>query len=405
MENNFFDPMTMPRAFVKVYGGNESDVHIFAAPSRINIIGEHIDYNGGKVFPTAIDRYLYVGIRKRQDTAIVYQDVKFPGIFKFDVNDDFVYKKENDYANYLNGILSIMKSKGKKFDVGFDVLIASNVPPGGSISSSSALECSFAFAVSELFGFNISRKEIALIGQMSEHKFMNMNCGIMDQFIIATAKKNTAELLDCAKIECEYVPLLLDDKSFVVMNTKKKRQLANSKYNERRSQCEEGLKILQNAAIDIENKNFPNTRDLPNLCSLTSEQFENCKSAIKDKVILSRVRHCVTENERVTRAVEALKKSDFAKLGLLMRQSHESLKNDYEVTGLELDTIVEAANKQPNCLGARMTGAGFAGCAIALVQNDAIKAFTSSVQDEYTKIVGYNAEFYVCKTGEGVHEI
>lgn len=392
--NTDFDPSLLPAEFVKMYGGNEKDVRVFASPARINIIGEHIDYNGGKVFPAAIDKYLYVAIRKRADTTITYNDIKFPGTYTFDVNETFAYKKENDYANYLNGIMSIMKRRGFVFPCGFDILMVSNVPPAGGISSSSALECGFAYAVSEVFGFAVSRKDIALIGQQSEHEFMNVNCGIMDQFIIATAKKDTAELLDCATIEYEYVPLELGDYRFVVMNTKKKRQLADSKYNERRSQCEQGLAVLKAAGVNI-----------PDLCTLTVSQFKEYEHLLSDPVIRSRVRHCVTENARVMEAVTALKAGNLKRLGELLKASHESLKTDYEVTGIELDTLADTANAQKGCIGARMTGAGFGGCAIALVHKDSVDEFISAVQEKYTKIIGHDAGFFACTSGDGVKEI
>ena len=379
--------------FIKIYGDGESPM-VFASPARINIIGEHIDYNGGKVFPAAIDKYLYCAVRKRNDSKIIYNDLFFPGTFTFDINDKFVFDKKNDYANFLNGILCCMKKRGLKFDAGFDCLIASNVPSAGGISSSSALECGFAWAVNETYGFNISRKDIALMGQQSEHEFMNVNCGIMDQYIIATGKKNTAELLDCAKIEHEYVPLNLGDYRFVVMNTRKQRKLADSKYNERRAQCEEGLKTLQENGVNI--------RDL---CSLSVEQFEKVGSYIKDDVIYRRVRHCVTEMDRVLKSVEALKKNDLILLGQYLYQSHDSLKNDYEVTGIELDTLVQAASEYKNCIGARMTGAGFGGSAIALVHKDFIEDFCNSVQEKYTNVVGYEAGFFACSSGDGVSKI
>lgn len=383
----------MVENFIKIYGDGETP-NVFASPARINIIGEHIDYNGGKVFPAAIDRYLYCAVRKRNDSKITYNDLFFPGTFIFDINDDFVFDKKNDYANFLNGILCCMKKRGLNFDVGFDCLIASNVPSAGGISSSSALECGFAWAVNETYGFNISRKDIALMGQQSEHEFMNVNCGIMDQYIIATGKKNTAELLDCAKIEHEYVPLNLGDYRFVVMNTCKQRKLADSKYNERRAQCEEGLKVLQNNGVNI--------RDL---CSLSVEQFSKVGSCIADDVIYRRVRHCVTEMDRVLKSVEALKNNDLVLLGQYLYQSHDSLKNDYEVTGIELDTLVKAASEHEKCIGARMTGAGFGGCAIALVHKDSIEDFCNSVQEKYTKIVGYEAGFFACSSGDGVSKI
>ena len=394
MKNKFtVTPELLRENFIEIYGSGEG-IRVFASPARINIIGEHIDYNGGKVFPAAIDKYLYCAIRKRADSKIVYNDLFFPGTFEFTTDTDFKFEKENNYANFLNGILSCMKKRGLKFDCGFDCLIASNVPSAGGISSSSALECGFAWAVSESYGFNISRKDIALMGQQSEHEFMNVNCGIMDQYIIATAKKDTAEVLDCAKIEHEYVPLNLGDYRFVVMNTKKQRKLADSKYNERRAQCEEGLSILNKAGVNI-----------TDLCSLSPAEFEKVGSAIKDPIIYKRVKHCVTEMDRVLKSVEALKADDLLSLGKYLYASHKSLKEDYEVTGLELDSLVDLASKEEGCIGARMTGAGFGGCAIALVHKDNVEGFIKNVGSAYKKIVGYEGDFFGCSSGDGVKEL
>ncbi|MCQ2601924.1 MAG: galactokinase, partial [Treponema sp.] len=323
-EKTDYNPLNLPIDFVKYYGGNIDEVKIFAGPARINIIGEHIDYNGGKVFPAAINKYIYIAIRKTSDTKITYNDLKFPGSYSFDINDDFKFSKENNYANYLNGIISIIKRRGYVLKCGFQILIVSNIPAAGGISSSSALECTFAFALSETFNLEIPRKEIAIIGQQSEHEFMNVKCGIMDQYIIATAKVNTAEVLDCAKIEHEYIPLELGDYRFVIMNSKKKRQLADSKYNERREQCEKGLEIIRKISSKIKDSAILNYDNLENLCSLTMEQFLSICNYIDDEVILKRVRHCVTENQRVKDAVEALKKSDLIKLGQLLCESHKS---------------------------------------------------------------------------------
>jgi len=356
MENSLtkkeYSPEELLNDFLEIYGGEKESVRIFASPARINIIGEHIDYNGGKVFPACINRYLYVAIRKRRDSKIFYKDVKFPLSFEFDINENFAYSKENDYANYLNGILTQLKEKGFVFDCGFEILMASNIPAGGGISSSSALECGFAFAVCETFGFDVSRTEIAKIGQMSEHRFMNTKCGIMDQFIIATGKKNFAEILDCATLEYEYVPLELGDCCFIVMNTNKVRKLSDSKYNERRAECEQGLKILQSAGIKINA-----------LCELSAEDWEKNKSLIKDEILQKRAEHCVFENH------------------------------------------AESAWKQDGCLGARMTGAGFGGCAIALVQKQKIDSFIENVQKAYTQKIGYSAGFFACGSGDGVHEL
>ena len=391
LTKNEYNPADLKADFVKTYGGTEDSVSVFSSPARINIIGEHIDYNGGKVFPAAINRYLYVAIRKRMDNKVLYKSIQFEGTYEFDITEDFAFKKENEYSNYLNGILSQLKAKGCKFDCGFEVLMASNVPAGGGISSSSALECGFAYAVSETFGFNIDRVEIAKLGQMSEHKFMGVNCGIMDQFIISVGKEKTAIVLDCNTLEYSYAPLELGDYRFVVMNTNKQRRLADSKYNERRGQCEEALKILQD-----------NGTDISALCQLNPAQWENCKKFIKDEILLKRAKHCVFENQRVLDAVEALKAGDLAKLGKLLNESHKSLDEDYEVTGIELNTLAAASQKQEGCLGARMTGAGFGGCAIALVHKDKVDTFIENVQKEYTEKIGYAAGFFSCESGNGV---
>ena len=256
------------------------------------------------------------------------------------------------------------------------------------------MECGFAWAINETYGFNISRKDIALMGQQSEHEFMNVNCGIMDQYIIATGKKDTAEVLDCAKVEHAYVPLNLGDYRFVVMNTKKQRKLADSKYNERRSQCEEGLAILQKNGVNV-----------PDLCSLSVADFEKCGKFITDDVIYRRVRHCVTENDRVLKAVAALKSDNLQELGRLLYASHDSLRDDYEVTGLELDTLKEVASKQPGCIGARMTGAGFGGCAVAMVESDKTDTLVKKAGAIYKEKIGYAADFYIVEVGGGPKEI
>ena len=386
-----YTPEELKAAFIKMYGGDEAAVRLYSSPARINIIGEHIDYNGGKVFPASINRYLYIAIRKRPDTKILYNDARFPGSYEFDVNQTFVFDKANDYANYLNGILQQLKERGFKFDSGFEILMASNIPAGGGISSSSALECGFAYAVIDTFGFDLDRIEIAKLGQMSEHNFMNVKCGIMDQFIIATGKKNYAELLDCNTLEYEYIPLELGDYRFVVMNTNKVRKLADSKYNERRSQCEEALKILQNNSVKAKA-----------LCELAPADWEIFEDLVTDPILNKRARHCIAENQRVIDAAATLKAGNLEELGRLLNASHKSLKEDYEVTGIELDTLAETSQKQEGCLGARMTGAGFGGCAIALVHKDKIESFIENVQTAYEKAIGYKAGFFVCETGDGV---
>lgn len=386
-----YSPDELKDAFIKLYGENGKDVRVYSSPARINIIGEHIDYNGGKVFPACINRYLYLALRKRKDSKIIYNDLRFPGSYEFDLNEAFTYDKKNDYANYLNGIIQQLKERGFSFDSGFEILMASNIPAGSGISSSSALECGFAYALTDSFGFKLDRIEIAKLGQMSEHNFMNVKCGIMDQFIIATGKKNYAELLDCSTLEYEYVPLELGDYKFVVMNTNKKRTLADSKYNERRSQCEKALKILQDSGLKISA-----------LCQLTPDKWEQVSDLVSDPILNKRARHCIYENQRVIDAATTLRQGDLENLGKLLCQSHKSLKEDYQVTGIELDTLAETAQKQEGCLGARMTGAGFGGCAIALVHRDKIDGFIENVQAAYSHAIGWEAGFFVCGTGDGV---
>ncbi|CEM60461.1 galactokinase [Treponema phagedenis] len=371
------------------YGESNNSVIVIASPGRINIIGEHIDYNGGKVFPAAIDRFLYVLIRERSDTKIIYDDIRFPGRLVFDIHDTFTYDKKNDYANYLNGMYTILQNKGLNVLSGFEVLLFSKLPAGGGISSSSALEIGFGLALAKLFDFKIDGIALAKAGQQSEHEFMSVNCGIMDQFSIAMGKKNYAMLLDTASLEYEYVPLELKSYKFIVMNSNKQRSLADSKYNERRSECEEGLRLLQKA-LPV---NF--------LCEITADDFFANQHLISDETIKKRVRHCIFENERVYKAVAALQKEDLKTLGELLNQSHQSLKSDYEVTGFELDCLQEAAVKQEGCLGARITGAGFGGCAIALVHKNSIDAFIESVSKEYFEKTGLRAEMFACKAGQG----
>ena len=381
------------KAFIDRYGAGTEEIMMIASPARINIIGEHIDYNGGKVFPAAIDRYLYVLLRKRPDTTIIYDDIRFPGALEFSSTETFRYRKESQYANYLNGMLAMMQKAGHTLTSGFEVLFFSKLPAGGGISSSAALEIGFGRAVAELFGFKIDAIELAKMGQESEHSFMNVQCGIMDQFSIAMGKKECAILLDTAMLEYEYVPLVLGDYRIVVMNTNKQRLLADSKYNERCTECMEGLALLQKI------------KPIYNLCDLHSADLSMVETAISNERIFKRVRHCITENERVLAAVTALKAGNLPQLGELLKASHASLKCDYEVTGFELDTLADAANAEPSCLGARMTGAGFGGCAIALVHKDAVQEFTARVGKTYTEKIGLEASFFACEAGDGAHQV
>ena len=389
--------------FVEMYGTGSEAIQFFAAPARINIIGEHIDYNGGMVLPTAIDRYIFLAIRRRKDTTINYDDIRFPGRFTFDITENFSYKKESDYCNYLNGVITILKDKGVSFPTGFDALFFSCIPDGGGVSSSSALECCFVSAMSHLYDGKVTPVDNALIGQETEHRFMNVQCGIMDQFIISTGRKDSAVLLNCATLDYQYIPLELGDYRFIVMNSNKKRQLSDSKYNQRVAECKEGLEILNQALV------AQGEPSVANPCSMTTEQLALLQEALKTaapktaepEVIYRRIRHCILENQRVYKAIEALKSGNLQELGQLMNASHESLKTDYETTGIELDTLNQEANKIAGCLGARVTGAGFGGCAIALVHKDAISTFINTVGAAYKEKIGYEATFFQCSTGNG----
>lgn len=380
-------------AFSHRYGASDEPIITIASPARINLIGEHIDYNGGKVFPAAINRYLYVLMRKRADMRILYDDIRFPGQLSFTISESLPYQSEYGYANYLNGMLTILKNNNYAINSGFEVLIFSQLPAGGGISSSSALEIGFGLAVSEVFGLSLDRIELAKIGQQSEHAFMNVQCGIMDQFSIAMGKKDHAILLDTTSLDYEYVPFILNNYRIVVINSNKQRTLANSKYNERRAECIKGLQLLQQ------------DKEIRTLCELTGSDLPFVTEKITDPVILKRVHHCITENERVKEAAAALKEGDIPRLGSLLKASHESLKDNYEVTGFELDTIAELANSFPHCLGARMTGAGFGGCAIAIVDSPAIDDFVRHIKDSYTQKTGLVPSFFACEASDGTRKL
>ena len=375
--------------FEEVFGAG-GEYETYFAPGRVNLIGEHTDYNGGHVFPCALTIGTYAVARKRTDDKLRFFSMNFEnmGIIESSVID-LENKKEDDWANYPKGVIKTLQNKGDIIDKGLDLLYFGTIPNGSGLSSSASIEVLTGFLLSKLFDLNINMIDIALIAQSAENKFIGVNCGIMDQFAIAMGKKENAIFLDTSNLEYEYAPLELGDAKIVIMNTNKKRGLGDSKYNERRSECETALAELQ-TVIDIKT-----------LGDLTEEQFETHKSAIKDNLRIKRAKHAVYENQRTIKAVEALKNKDLALLGSLMNASHVSLQHDYEVTGEELDTIVEAAWKQEGVLGARMTGAGFGGCAVSIVNTVAVDSFISNVGKEYSDKIGYEATFYVVEVGNG----
>ena len=375
--------------FEKIFG-TEGEYRAYFAPGRVNLIGEHIDYNGGHVFPCALTIGTYGVARKRKDKILRFYSMNFKekGIIESSI-DNLVYKKEDDWTNYPKGVIWALQKKGYKIDKGMDILIYGNIPNASGLSSSASLEVLTGFILMKLFNLDISFTDLALYSQYAENKFVGVNCGIMDQFAIAMGKKDHGIFLNTSNLSYEYAPLILADAKIVIMNTNKRRGLGDSKYNQRRRECEQALSDLQKVV------------PVKELGDLTEEEFEDYKSAIKNPIHVKRAKHAVYENRRTIKAVKALKNKDIALFGQLMNDSHLSLQQDYEVTGIELDTIVEAALRQEGVIGARMTGAGFGGCGVSIVKEAAIENFIKNVGKEYKEKIGYDASFYVVETGNG----
>lgn len=375
--------------FAEVFGSND-DAKVYFAPGRVNLIGEHTDYNGGHVFPCALTIGTYGVARKREDKVLRFYSMNFEelGILESSV-ENLKPEKEADWTNYPKGVMWAFQEKGFSVDCGMDLLLYGNIPNGSGLSSSASVEVLTGFILRDFYGFEVTNQDLALIGQYSENKFNGVNCGIMDQFAIAMGKKDNAIFLDTAALSYTYAPLALKGIKLVIGCTNKKRGLGDSKYNERRSECETALSELQKVV------------DVKSLGELTEEQFEQYKSAIQDEVRMRRAKHAVYENQRTIKAVEALQNNDIAKFGQLMNDSHTSLSEDYEVTGIELDTMVEAAWKQEGVIGARMTGAGFGGCTVSLVEEDKVDSFIREVGNIYEEKIGYAADFYVVDIGDG----
>ena len=379
--------------FERIYGGTE-DVRVFFAPGRVNLIGEHTDYNGGHVFPCALTIGTYAAARKNGMNTCRFYSVNFEhlGIIAADL-EELVYHKENNWANYPMGILKRLKDAGMPIDEGMDFVFFGNIPNSSGLSSSASIEVLTAFTARELFGFSMDFVEIAKLAQRAENQFIGVNCGIMDQFAIAMGKKDNAIFLDTADLSYEYAPIVLKDAKIVIACSNKKRGLGDSKYNERRSECEEALALLQTK------------KEISSLGALTEAEFEEIKDVIGDEVKIRRARHAVYENQRTIKAVEALKANDIETFGKLMNDSHVSLRDDYEVTGAELDTLVETAWEVPGVVGSRMTGAGFGGCTVSIVKEDCVDSFIQTVGETYKNKIGYAADFYVVDIGDGPAEL
>ena len=375
--------------FAEVFGP-EGESAVYFAPGRVNMIGEHTDYNGGHVFPCALTIGTYGVVRKRQDRKLRFYSMNFEqlGVMESSL-DDLVPSKDADWTNYPKGVLWAFKERGMEVTEGFDLLLFGNIPNGSGLSSSASVEVLTGYILKDQYGFDVTNQDLALIGQYSENHFNGVNCGIMDQFAIAMGKEDHAIFLDTNTLDYTYVPLKLDGAKIVIACSNKKRGLGDSKYNERRSECETALAELQKVV------------DIKSLGELTEEQFEANKDAIKDEVRVRRARHAVYENQRTIQAVDALQKQDLKKFGELMNASHVSLRDDYEVTGIELDTLVEEAWKVEGVIGSRMTGAGFGGCTVSIVEDAAVDRFIERVGAAYKDKIGYAADFYVVQVGSG----
>lgn len=371
--------------------GSEGDIRSYFAPGRVNLIGEHTDYNGGHVFPCALTIGTYAIVRKREDRNFRFYSTNFESLGVIEASlDNLKYDKALDWTNYPLGVVWAFIEKGYPVDYGFDMLLFGNIPNGSGLSSSASVEVVTGVSLRDLFGYDdISMIDIALFGQYSENNFNGVNCGIMDQFAIAMGKKDQAIFLDTSDLSYTYAPIKLANEKIVIACSNKKRGLGDSKYNERRAECEEALAELQTKL------------DIKALGELSEEEFESNKDLIKSEVRQRRAKHAVYENQRTLKAVDALKAGNLEEFGKLMNASHVSLRDDYEVTGIELDTLVENAWEQEGVIGSRMTGAGFGGCTVSIVKTDCVDKFIENVGKAYLEKIGYAADFYVVEIGDG----
>nr|WP_314552199.1 galactokinase [uncultured Capnocytophaga sp.] len=366
----------------------------FFAPGRVNLIGEHTDYNGGNVFPCAIDKGTYGLVKKRDDRKFRMYSENFAdlGIMEFTL-DELTNEKKHDWANYPKGVIKMFLEAGQKIDSGFDILFSGNIPNGAGLSSSASIEMLTAIVLKDLFNLSIDPVEMAQLGKKTENLFIGVNSGIMDQFAVAMGKKDNAILLDCNTLKYDYVPVVLKDEVIVIANTNKRRGLADSKYNERRAECDEALAELQTKL------------PIKALGELSIEQFEANKDLIKSPIRQKRAKHAVYENQRTLKAQKELSAGNLAEFGKLMNQSHISLRDDYEVTGVELDTLAALAWEQPGVVGSRMTGAGFGGCTVSIVKKDKVDDFIKNVGEAYKNKIGYAADFYIASVSDGAKKL
>lgn len=378
--------------FHSVFGTESKEIYF--APGRINLIGEHTDYNGGHVFPAAITIGTYGVARKREDQTFRLYSENFSelGIIELSLND-LAYKKEDAWANYPKGMIHYLIEQGYAINQGLDILFYGTIPNGAGLSSSASIELLIGVILNNQFALNVKMLDLVVTGKRVENQFIGVNSGIMDQFAIGMGKRDHAILLDTNTLDFELVPAEFGEYAIAIMNTNKRRELADSKYNERRAECELALSRLQ-SVLPVES-----------LGELTVERFEQNKEVIADECLIKRAKHAVTENQRTIKAKKFLAENDLSSFGQLLNDSHASLKDDYEVTGIELDTLVEEAQKFPGVLGARMTGAGFGGCAIALVKETEMDYFIKQVGQTYQEKIGYPADFYIANVDDGARKL
>ena len=386
------------KMFLDIYGGTEDDLRVFASPGRVNLIGEHTDYNGGYVFPAALKMRTTIVLRPNGENIVRMAATDLPDRVSVDISKIEDYK-DLKWGDYQAGIISEMLKDNYDI-VGCDMLYDDTTPHGGGLSSSAAIEVSTALAFATLHNEKngitepVNMIEMAKIGQRAENVYIGVNCGIMDQFASAMGKEDHAIFLQCQSLDYKHVPVKLDGKKIVVSNTKKKHSLGASKYNERRGECEEGLKALQTVIPGIEQ-----------LVDVTPEQFEEHKDVIKNEVVRRRIKHVVGECARVKKSVVAMKSNDIEEFGRLMNGSHDSLQYDYEVTCPELDFVVQEGRKLEGVLGIRMTGAGFGGCTVAIIKDEKIDEYIEKVGKAYVEKFGHEASFFVTEVGDGGREV
>ncbi|MNK92349.1 Galactokinase [compost metagenome] len=383
----------LQQSFLSEFGESSQPIRYFQAPGRVNLIGEHIDYNGGYVLPAALEFGTTLAIRKREDNQVLFKSLNIPYEARLEVQD-LGKVKTGEWIDYPVGVIVELGKLGITLTSGYELMFEGKIPNGAGLSSSASLEVVTAYALLSMEERMLSGVEIAVLSQKAENQYVGVNSGIMDQFAVANGATDHAILLMCGTLEYRLVPFVTGSYKLVIGNTNKRRGLVDSKYNERRTQCDEALELLK--------KKLP---DLKYLADLSPEQFSAYESDLQDQILHNRAKHVVEENARVLLSVDALSKNDLTLFGQYMNESHDSLRDLYEVSCSELDIMVEEARRIPGTLGSRMTGAGFGGCTVSLVHEDDVALFVEQVGEAYERRTGLKGEFYVCGVGNGVNEL